>query len=73
MASPERTINVAIVGAGTIGLSFTALHLSVTDTRVTIYDPRADLEEYIGKTLPGMFEIFEIFFFFLDLIMFFFW
>ncbi|KAK5989780.1 L-carnitine dehydrogenase [Cladobotryum mycophilum] len=54
-SSPTGTINIAIIGAGTIGLSFAALHLSqapVLDVQVTIYDPRSDIKEYVENTLP---------------------
>ena len=45
---------IAIVGAGTIGVSFTALHLIKNPTcTVAIYDTRPDLEEYVTQALPG--------------------
>lgn len=43
---------VAIIGSGTIGLSFAALHLKHTASLVTIYDTRPDLEDYVSRTLP---------------------
>lgn len=52
MTAPERKI--AIVGAGTIGLSFAALHLIKNpDSQVTIFDTRSDLHQYVQTHLPG--------------------
>jgi len=46
-------VKVAIVGAGTIGLSFAALHLMKNpNCTVTIYDTRPDLKEYMETKLP---------------------
>ncbi|CCX34004.1 3-hydroxyacyl-CoA dehydrogenase [Pyronema domesticum] len=45
--------NFTIVGAGTIGLSFSALHLARSKTtNVTICDPRPDLADHISNILP---------------------
>jgi len=45
--------NITLIGAGTIGLSFAALHLtSNPHAHVTIHDTRADLTEHILSTLP---------------------
>jgi 3-hydroxyacyl-CoA dehydrogenase len=45
---------IAIIGAGTIGLSFAALHLTKDPTcLVTIYDNRPDLQSYVAQHLPG--------------------
>lgn len=46
---------IAIIGSGTIGLSFAALHLAHPTKRIQIiiYDPRSDIEDYVRKTLPG--------------------
>ncbi|GIZ49075.1 hypothetical protein CKM354_001211500 [Cercospora kikuchii] len=50
-AKPTR---IAIIGSGTIGLSFAALHLSKNPTcRVTIYDTRPDINDYVSKHIPG--------------------
>ncbi|PGH03987.1 hypothetical protein AJ79_07220 [Helicocarpus griseus UAMH5409] len=50
---PKPT-RIALIGSGTIGLSFAALHLTQsTDVEVTIYDTRPDLKEYIEQMLPG--------------------
>jgi len=44
--------NVAVVGAGTIGLSFAALHLTKNPgCNVTIYDTRPDLNTYVNDKL----------------------
>ncbi|EED17717.1 3-hydroxyacyl-CoA dehyrogenase, putative [Talaromyces stipitatus ATCC 10500] len=47
-------LRIAIVGSGTIGLSFAALHLSHPTKRiqVVIHDPRPDIEDYVKTTLP---------------------
>jgi 3-hydroxyacyl-CoA dehydrogenase len=51
MASEKR---IASIGAGTIGLSFAALHLTKNPTcTVTIYDTRPDLQDYVHQHLPG--------------------
>jgi 2-polyprenyl-6-methoxyphenol hydroxylase-like FAD-dependent oxidoreductase len=47
-------IRVCIVGAGTIGLSFVALHLSQRqNVEVTIHDTRPELEAYVYENLSG--------------------
>jgi 2-polyprenyl-6-methoxyphenol hydroxylase-like FAD-dependent oxidoreductase len=46
-------ICVTIIGAGTIGLSFAALHLTRQNVKVTIYDTRPNLEAYIYDNLSG--------------------
>ena len=51
-------LRITLIGAGTIGLSFLALHLnyalaSTSPTlELTVHDSRPDIEEYILKTLP---------------------
>ena len=53
--SHTDSFQITIIGAGTIGLSFAALHLkhaSPRSLRLVIHDTRPDLEEYILKTLP---------------------
>jgi len=48
-----QNIKVAIIGAGTIGLSFAALHLMKNpNCTVTLYDTRPDLKEYMEAKLP---------------------
>ncbi|KAI4123973.1 MAG: hypothetical protein LQ347_005916 [Umbilicaria vellea] len=53
MAQPTR---VTLIGVGTIGLSFAALHLFHAEEsrriEVTIYDTRPDIEDYVRSTLP---------------------
>jgi glycine/D-amino acid oxidase-like deaminating enzyme len=47
-------IRITIIGAGTIGLSFAALHLSQRpNAEVTIYDTRPELESYVYDNLSG--------------------
>ncbi|KAJ5391807.1 hypothetical protein N7509_007297 [Penicillium cosmopolitanum] len=53
---PEYTHHVAILGAGTIGLSMVALHLRRPDTRVTIYDPRPDFDSQLHSQLPAFLD-----------------
>lgn len=50
----EAHNKIAIIGAGTIGLSFAALHLAKSPScTVTIFDTRPDLREYVEQRLPG--------------------
>lgn len=53
MAEPTR---IAIVGAGTIGLSFVKLHLAYSPKPVSIavFDTRPDLEDYASSSLQGI-------------------
>lgn len=52
-------LHITIIGAGTIGLSFAALHLSYASRHkdlslyLTIHDTRPDIEEHIRTTLPS--------------------
>ena len=56
--SQSTPLNITLVGAGTIGLSFAALHLDHASRpgsdqlHLTIYDTRPDLESYVTKILP---------------------
>ena len=53
-SSSEKKQTIAIIGSGTIGLSFAALHLVQNPTcTVTVFDTRPDLYEYITEKLPG--------------------
>lgn len=55
--SEKKVLNIAVIGAGTIGLSFAALHLSgIESTRIIIYDIRPDLRDYIETKLSGFFS-----------------
>jgi len=50
----DGRIKIALIGSGTIGLSFAALHLSTNpNAHITIYDTRPDLETYIAQNLPN--------------------
>lgn len=54
MTETKKAEHITLIGAGTIGLSFAALHLTKNPTaRVTIYDTRPDLEQYIDHRLSG--------------------
>ena len=50
-------LRITLIGAGTIGLSWAALHLKYTSVarplELTIHDTRPDLEDYIRRTLPS--------------------
>lgn len=49
----NQPVKIAIIGAGTIGLSFAALHLMKNpNCTVTLYDTRPDLKEYMETKLP---------------------
>ncbi|GAB7355393.1 hypothetical protein MBLNU459_g5914t1 [Dothideomycetes sp. NU459] len=51
--APSR-VNITLIGAGTIGLSFAALHLNRNPAaHITIHDPRPDLSTYVHATLPA--------------------
>lgn len=53
MANDTPPTRIALIGSGTIGLSFAALHLSKNSRcQITIHDTRADLETYVSKHLP---------------------
>ncbi|KAF7717457.1 Uncharacterized protein PECH_000495 [Penicillium ucsense] len=52
----QYTHHIAILGAGTIGLSTTAMHLRRPDTTVTIFDPRPDAEAQIHAQLPSFLD-----------------
>jgi len=53
----SKPLHITLIGAGTIGLSFAALHLSTSTSsrpvQITIHDTRPNLEEYIRATLPS--------------------
>lgn len=52
----EYAHHIALVGAGTIGLSMLALHLRRPDTKVTVYDPRPDYESLLRAQLPAFLD-----------------
>ncbi|CAG9956309.1 unnamed protein product [Clonostachys rosea f. rosea IK726] len=45
--------NIALIGLGSIGISFAALHLRFTNGTVKAFDPRPDLKEHLLSVLPG--------------------
>ncbi|KAI5457518.1 3-hydroxyacyl-CoA dehydrogenase [Mariannaea sp. PMI_226] len=45
--------NVTLIGIGSIGISFAALHLRFGAGVVTVFDTRPDLEQHIESVLPG--------------------
>lgn len=45
--------NVCLIGLGSIGISFAALHLRYGTGVVTVWDPRPDLKQHIESVLPG--------------------
>jgi 3-hydroxyacyl-CoA dehydrogenase len=50
----QKQQQIALIGSGTIGLSFAALHLTQNPaSTVTIFDPRKDLYDYICEHLPA--------------------
>lgn len=51
MAAPSE--HVALIGLGSIGISFAALYLRYTNSTVSVLDTRPDLEEHISSVLPG--------------------
>jgi ketoreductase RED1 len=50
----SRYPEVAVIGAGLIGLSWAALFLA-NGLRVRVYDPRADLEQAMREALAAAF------------------
>lgn len=57
--SQDNPLRITVIGAGTIGLSFAALHFehhvspAARRLELTIHDSRPDIEEYVLKTLPA--------------------
>lgn len=54
-SAQDDDLNVTLIGAGTIGLSFAAFHLShlSSNSKLTILDTREDLKVHITSTLPS--------------------
>ncbi|GLI76326.1 hypothetical protein PoHVEF18_004598 [Penicillium ochrochloron] len=52
----EYPHHIALLGAGTIGLSMLAMHLRRCDTRVTVFDPRPDAENQLRAQLPSFLD-----------------
>ena len=50
----DDSSNITLIGAGTIGLSFVALHLQyfASPSQLTIHDTRPNLQSYIRTNLP---------------------
>lgn len=53
MPTDEGSAHVALIGLGTIGISFAALYLKYLPCSISVYDPRPDLEEHVRSILPG--------------------
>lgn len=59
MSQNNKTLRITLIGAGTIGLSFLALHFrhclssGARRLELTVYDSRPDIEEYVPKALPA--------------------
>jgi 3-hydroxyacyl-CoA dehydrogenase len=51
MAESPRHV-ITLIGLGTIGISFAALHLKHSDAVLRVYDPRPDLEQHVASVLP---------------------
>lgn len=51
-AMNEAPRTIALIGLGTIGLSFAALHLKFTNANVRLFDVRSDLKEHVASLLP---------------------
>lgn len=52
-SSSSAQHHVTLIGLGTIGISFAALHIKHTNAIVSLYDTRPDLEEHINTALPA--------------------
>ncbi|RGP59043.1 hypothetical protein FSPOR_11624 [Fusarium sporotrichioides] len=50
MSKEQETI--ALIGLGTIGISFAALHLRYSNANLRLYDVRDDLQQHIENLLP---------------------
>ncbi|KAJ4347135.1 uncharacterized protein N0V89_011073 [Didymosphaeria variabile] len=57
MMEPEKELRITLIGAGTIGLSFAAFHLShlPASSHLTIYDTRPNAEQYIRDNLQNFY------------------
>ena len=51
--SSPPSYNVALIGLGSIGISFAALHLRFGSGVVTVFDTRPDLQQHVESVLPG--------------------
>lgn len=51
-SSSSTPPTVALIGLGSIGISFAALHLQHTQARLAVFDPRPDLRAHLQSLLP---------------------
>ncbi|KAF5551093.1 hydroxylacyl dehydrogenase [Fusarium napiforme] len=56
MTEAEKKETIALIGLGTIGLSFAALHLRYSNANLRLYDVRSDLKQHIESLLPVYLE-----------------
>ncbi|KAF9770847.1 hypothetical protein IL306_011542 [Fusarium sp. DS 682] len=56
MTEGHKKETIALIGLGTIGLSFAALHLRYSNADLRLYDVRSDLKEHIESLLPVYLE-----------------
>ncbi|KAJ4127075.1 hypothetical protein NW768_008698 [Fusarium equiseti] len=52
MTEEKKQETIALIGLGTIGISFAALHLRYSNANVRLFDIRSDLKEHIESILP---------------------
>jgi 3-hydroxyacyl-CoA dehydrogenase len=52
MAEEKKQETIALIGLGTIGISFAALHLRYSNANLRLFDVRSDLKEHIESILP---------------------
>lgn len=52
MASDQTAIPIALIGLGSIGISFAALYLKYSQATISVYDPRSDLNDHVRSILP---------------------
>ncbi|RGP70833.1 hydroxylacyl- dehydrogenase [Fusarium longipes] len=52
MPGEKKQETIALIGLGTIGISFAALHLRYSYANIRLYDVRSDLQEHIESLLP---------------------
>ncbi|KAF4984801.1 hypothetical protein FZEAL_92 [Fusarium zealandicum] len=56
MSDSAQQDTIALIGLGTIGLSFASLHLQYSNAKLRLYDVREDLEHHISTLLPVYLE-----------------
>lgn len=52
MTEVKKQETIALIGLGTIGISFAALHLRYSNANLRLFDVRSDLKEHIESILP---------------------